>query len=44
MPYVTTYVTPKEMHEIEHFCEVMHISSYQLAKEAVLERVRSQKK
>ena len=44
MPYVTTYLSAKEMHEVEVFCEVNHVTSYEIAKMWLLEGVRSRKK
>jgi hypothetical protein len=40
MPYITPYFTPKEMHDIEVYCEKNHMTKYALAQEAVLERIR----
>jgi hypothetical protein len=40
MPYLTTYVSAKEMFVVEAFCLKNNITSYQLTKEAVLEKVK----
>ena len=40
MPYVTTYFSAKEMHDVEAFCLKNRITAYELSKKALLEKIK----